>query len=73
MLSGTVNAPWFVPKSNFKKDSKISYIKNDISAMLNKYHETPEDHSNPLITSISSIRIIRTLKKCFQTPSEKET
>ena len=64
ILRAIANAPWNVTNPNLHTDFNIPYLSDVIHERINKYHNNPEAHPNPLLQPLlQPINTVR-LKSC---------
>jgi hypothetical protein len=65
ILRVIANAPWYVTNHTLHTDFNIPYVSEVIHERINKHHNNPEAHPNPLSEPLLQPINTRILKRCW--------
>ena len=65
ILRAITNAPCYVTNHKLHTDFNIPYVSDVIHARINKHHNKPEVHHNPLLRPLLQHINTRRLKRCW--------
>ena len=65
ILRAKANAPRYVANHILHTDFNIPYVSEVINGRINKHHNKPEAHSNPLLQPLLQPVNTRRLKRCW--------
>jgi hypothetical protein len=65
ILRDIANAPWYVTNHTLHTDFNIPYVSEVIHERINKHHNNPEAHPNPLSEPLLQPINTRRLKRCW--------